>query len=61
MGSVKGKCINNNGEKELLKVSIHEQKRGTFLGKEVLQKMCKKSRQNKMQKGDGILSKMICQ
>jgi hypothetical protein len=29
-----------NGEKELLKVLIHGQRRGTFLGKEVLWKMC---------------------
>jgi hypothetical protein len=44
-------ALMNNREKELLKVSIHRQKRVHFLGKEVSQKMCEKSLQNKCSKG----------
>jgi hypothetical protein len=43
MGLAKANALINNGEKELLKVLIHGKKRSTFLGKEVLQKMCEKS------------------
>ena len=53
MGLVKANALINNREKELLKVSIHGQKRGTFLGKEVLQDV-RKVLQKEMQKGNAI-------
>jgi hypothetical protein len=51
MGLAKCKCTSKQcRKKELSKASVHKQKRGTFLGKEVLWKMCEKE----MQKGNAV-------